>query len=66
MQTPEQIEEHDARFKPDAWKDYTVAELAMWSHLLRKRAAMRVEPEKAAKDIADAENYEAMLKAALA
>jgi hypothetical protein len=66
MQTPDQIKEHDARFTPDAWTQYTVAELVMWVHLLRKRANMRAEPEKAAKDRADADNYEAMLKEALA
>jgi hypothetical protein len=65
MQTPEQITEHEGRFKPDAWKGYTVAELAMWAHLLRKRAAMRTEPKKAEKDLADADNYEAMLRSAL-
>jgi hypothetical protein len=57
------FEQHDHRFRPDAWTDYTVAELAMWAHLLRKRAEMRLEPEKAAKDRADAASYEAMLRA---
>lgn len=65
MKTPKLIQPHDARFKPDAWRQYTIAELAMWSHLLRKRADMRVEPEKAAKDREDAENYEAMLREAI-
>jgi hypothetical protein len=65
MQTPDQIKEHDAKFAPDAWTQYTVAELAMWVHLLRKRADMRTEPTKSAKDCADADNYEAMLRAAL-
>jgi len=66
MQTPDQIKKDEPRFAPDAWKDYTVGELAMWVHLLRKRAEMRTEPEKSAKDRADADNYEAMLKAILA
>lgn len=66
MQTPKQIKEHAPRFRPDAWKDYTIGELAMWAHLLRKRADQRIEPEKATKDRADADNYEAMLRAALA
>lgn len=59
------IKEHEHKYTPDAWKDYTVAELAMWVHLLRKRADMRTEAEKAAKDRADAENYEEMLRKAL-
>ena len=66
MKTPNEIEVHASRFKPDAWKEYTIAELAMWAHLLRKRAAMRTEMGKAAKDREDALNYEAMLKAAVA
>lgn len=65
MKTPEQTKEHVGRFKPDAWHGYTIAELAMWAHLLRKRATMRAEHEKASKDIAGAENYEAMLRSAL-
>lgn len=65
MQTPDQIKKDEPRFSPDAWKDYTVGELAMWVHLLRKRAVMRAEPEKAEKDLRDADNYEAMLKAVL-
>jgi hypothetical protein len=66
MQTPDKIKQHESKFKPDAWKDYTVAELAMWSHLLRKRADHRTDAEKALKDRQDADNYEAMMKAALA
>lgn len=65
MKTPEQIKHDDHRFSADAWKDYTMAELAMWVHLLRKRAGMRAEPDKAAKDLKDAANYEAMLRAHL-
>lgn len=63
MKTPEQIKNEAHRFAPDAWKDYSLAELAMWTHLLRKRAGMRAEESKAAKDMADADNYEAMLRA---
>jgi hypothetical protein len=65
MKTPNQIINEEPRFLADAWKDDTLAELAMWVHLLRKRAGMRVEPEKAAKDLKDASNYEAMLRAHL-
>lgn len=62
MHTPKQIEEHSERFHHDAWRGYTVGELAMWVHLLRRRADMRTEPEKAQKDRVDADNYEAMLR----
>lgn len=65
MKTPTQIKNDEPRFLADAWKAYSIAELAMWVHLLRKRAEMRAEPEKAAKDLKDAENYEAMLRAKL-
>jgi hypothetical protein len=65
MKTPDQIKNDEPRFAADAWKDYTLAELAMWVHLLRKRAAMRTEPTKAVKDLKDADNYEAMLRAQL-
>ena len=65
MQTPDQIKIYESEFKPDAWKDYTIAELAMWVHLLRKRASMRTNPDKALKDMRDAMNYEAMLREAM-
>lgn len=61
MDTPKQIEVHADRFKEDAWKDYTPAELSDWVILLSKRATHRKEPAKAAKDIADARNYLSML-----
>lgn len=66
MKTPDEIKADEPRFKPNAWHGYTVAELAMWSHLLRKRADMRAEPEKAAKDRTDADAYEVMLREMLA
>lgn len=59
------FKEHDHKFTPDAWKGYTVAELAMWVHLLRKRADMRTEADKADKDRTDADNYEAMMREAM-
>jgi hypothetical protein len=62
MQTPEQIKPHAVKYNPDAWKDYSISELAMWVHLLRKRATMRTDPDKAAKDRMDADNYESMLR----
>tara|TARA_R110000782_G_scaffold264106_1_gene357160 strand:- start:88 stop:288 length:201 start_codon:yes stop_codon:yes gene_type:complete len=65
MKTPNQIKADAERFTPDAWKQFTVAELSMWAHLLRKRAGMRTEPHKAAKDRIDADNYEAMMHEAL-
>ena len=65
MQTPESILKSEGKYKPDAWHEYTVAELAMWAHLLRKRAGMRVEKEKSQKDIGDALAYEEMMRAKL-
>jgi hypothetical protein len=65
MKNPKQIEEHAHKFTPAAWTQFTVAELSMWAHLLRKRAGMRTEPHKAAKDRTDADNYEAMMHEAL-
>lgn len=65
MHTPDGIKEHSSKFKPDAWMEYTTGELAMWVHLLRKRAEHRTDAEKAAKDRSDADNYESMLREAL-
>ena len=61
----DELKKHEPDYKPDAWRDYTAGELGMWVHLLRKRAAHRACPIKQAKDEADADNYEAMLREVL-
>lgn len=65
METPESIKPHEGDYQRDAWQDYTAEELRWWVRLLRKRAEMRTDPTKAAKDRYDADNYEAMLDALL-
>lgn len=57
------IERHSGDYKADAWKAYSDEELRWWVHLLRKRAEMRTDGPKKDKDLYDADNYEAMLKA---
>lgn len=49
--------------KPDAWKEYTLHELAMWVRLLSKRSGHRTDKAKADKDKKDADNYKAMFLA---
>lgn len=61
MQTPEAIVQHEASYKPNAWCDYTLLELGMWVSLFHKRASMRSDEEKKAKDLLDARNYWRMM-----
>lgn len=58
------IEKHNADYKNDgkAHLEYTVEELQWWVRLLRKRAGMRTDEAKRAKDLYDANNYEQMLR----
>ncbi len=51
------IAEHAADYKPEIWKNYTIAELGHWAHLFNKRATHRANDEKATKDLHDAKNY---------
>lgn len=60
------IEEHEHKYKPDAWKAYSFVELAQWVDLLTKRAAMRADDEKRKKDLTDAANYGEMFARKLA
>jgi len=55
------IEQHNKDYRQNAFEEYTIGELAMWVHLLEKRAGMRANPEKHEKDLYDAANYRQML-----
>lgn len=61
MNQPPELDKHNADYQPQAWRHYTDEELTWWVRLLRKRAGMRTDPVKAAKDREDADNYERML-----
>ncbi len=63
METPTQCEVHQKDYAPQAWENYTIAELASWVELLVKRAGHRVPGEKRRKDLYDARNYAALLSA---
>ncbi len=63
MNEPESIKAQESEYKPHAWHAYTSEELQWWVTLLRKRAEMRTDPAKAAKDRADASAYADMLQA---
>jgi hypothetical protein len=63
--TPETIKTHESDYKPQAWEQYTLAELGMWVHLLATRAGQRADPEKRRKDLYDARNYLEMMRARL-
>jgi hypothetical protein len=65
MQTPPALEPHQSDYHPQAWLQYSLMELGMWVHLLAKRAEHRLDPEKQAKDLYDAQNYLSMMKAKL-
>lgn len=63
METPKRIEKDEPNYRPAAWQEYDLAELGWWVHLLVKRAGMRANPEKRAKDLEDAAAYLAMMQA---
>jgi len=58
-----ELEKHEKDYKKDAWQTYSEVELQWWVSLLRKRASHRSNPEKKAKDLYDADNYQKMLDA---
>jgi hypothetical protein len=64
-ETPAGIVPHQADYKPNAWDQYTMAELGHWVHLLSTRAGHRDNAEKKAKDLSDAQNYLDMMQAKL-
>lgn len=63
--TPESLKSHERDYKPQAWDEYTLAELGWWVHLFAKRSQHRGNPEKQAKDLQDAHNYLDMMRAKL-
>lgn len=56
------VEDHQPDYKPEAWEQYTLAELGWWVHLLAKRAGHRADEAKRAKDLDDASNYLEMMR----
>lgn len=60
--TPARLAEHSHKYQDLAWRDYSIAELGDFVHLLVKRSYHRADAEKQAKDLEDAENYLAMIQ----
>ncbi|MHC4297934.1 MAG: hypothetical protein ACYS7Y_11575 [Planctomycetota bacterium] len=60
---PEALAEHQPKYNEGAWRDYSLAELGQWVHLLVKRAAHRRSIPKRLKDLKDARNYWEMMEA---
>lgn len=56
------FEAHATKYKDNAWLDYSIQELGNFIHLFVKRASMRADPEKRAKDFYDARNYLKMIE----
>ena len=63
LEEPAELSEHSTKYNDNAWRDYTVAELGMFVHLLVKRAEHRADIEKKTKDLNDAQNYLRMMQA---
>lgn len=63
METPKELLQHEDKYLPQAWEQYTLAELGWWVHLLTKRASMRSTQEGKDKDLLDASNYLKMMLA---
>lgn len=55
-----ELSSHADKYDPDAYMQYTFEEFDMWIHLLQKRAKMRTDLAKRAKDLQDAANYAEM------
>ena len=58
---PEGLKKHQNDYREGAWDEYTNEELEWWVRLLTKRATHRTNPEKKAKDLYDASNYQSIL-----
>lgn len=63
METPESCIPFQPQYTDGAWREYTLHELGMWVHLTVQRANHRVNAEKKAKDLRDAQNYLDMMQA---
>lgn len=59
----ERLSPHDKDYVADATFVYTEEELQWWVHLFTKRAQYRSTEEKRTKDLYDADNYRAILRA---
>jgi|SRR5581483_7440016 len=59
------MEQHEADYNPEIWRQCTLAELGNWVHLLAKRSAHRDNEAKRKKDLEDARNYLSMMDAQL-
>ena len=64
-ETPNELKTHQNDYKEGAWRDYSLFELGMFVHLLRKRAQHRSNVDKARKALYDAQNYLKMMQAHL-
>lgn len=62
-QLPPSCADHQPKFKPNVWRDYTVAELGAWVGLFLKRATHRTQQQDAARDLDNAQNYFDMIQA---
>lgn len=53
---------HQSKYKPEAWKSYSLAELCNWVDNFTKRAGHRTDPTKKASDLQNAQNYLDMIR----
>lgn len=58
----EALAKNEANYNPEAWKNYSLAELCGWVENLTKRSTHRSNEEKKSKDLTDAQNYLDMIK----
>jgi hypothetical protein len=65
IENPPALLAHEEDYHPEAWHEYTLAELGWWVHLLTKRAGHRKDGPKRDKDLEDAQNYLSMMQAIL-
>ncbi len=63
LEEPAAIAANAPAYKPAAWQEYTLDELGHWVRLFVKRAGMRADAAKRAKDLDDAQNYLSMMQA---